>query len=493
MLLASLMIQSRLLREPLWIDELHTSWAIDTELSEVADRAAQGNQTPIYFWIEWAVSRLLVQSPASLRLASMLFSAATLLLAMNFVWQRARTLTGVLTTGLLLGFSGPFLFYATEARPYALLGLAALGQMILLERSIARARDTDSESYRHHWILWAATFLATLLIVSIHLTALLLVGIELVLLLLFGRRVGSLAAAVASGSLLALMLHSELVFSIAARRDNWDTFSSVKQLLIDLGPLMLAGLLVPTAVAVLRRLTGISDSQIDRLTTVFFFTCGVGPIMVAVAATVFELLPVAHQRYLVPSIVALPIAGGLLVGGINSRRWRATACLVAIFVFASTDGLIRQTIRSGNLPQLRTEDWQSAVNKLDELATPGMPLFLFPNLIESRQNSGSDQAQYLRFSVSGIYKPKTELNVVPMATDAGIWTIDHLKLIRENSGGLILARVTPCDMSMILLQLQRQSDREDLHLQTRVFNQTGNRLVVVLIHTDSDINKIEFQ
>ena len=39
------------LTDSLWIDELHTAWSLDGDFSEIADRAASGNQPPLYFWI----------------------------------------------------------------------------------------------------------------------------------------------------------------------------------------------------------------------------------------------------------------------------------------------------------------------------------------------------------------------------------------------------------------------------------------------------------
>ena len=44
----------------LWLDELHTGWVVDAPaFSDIASRAADGNQTPVYFWI----TRLLIQLP----------------------------------------------------------------------------------------------------------------------------------------------------------------------------------------------------------------------------------------------------------------------------------------------------------------------------------------------------------------------------------------------------------------------------------------------
>ena len=39
--------------ESLWLDELHSAWAVWDGLGEVATRAELGNQTPFYFFGLW--------------------------------------------------------------------------------------------------------------------------------------------------------------------------------------------------------------------------------------------------------------------------------------------------------------------------------------------------------------------------------------------------------------------------------------------------------
>ena len=38
------------IREPLWIDELHSVWCIEGDWQDVLPRATVGNQSPLYFY-----------------------------------------------------------------------------------------------------------------------------------------------------------------------------------------------------------------------------------------------------------------------------------------------------------------------------------------------------------------------------------------------------------------------------------------------------------
>ena len=56
--------------ESFWLDELHTARAIWGDFGEVSERAAVGNQTPLYFQLMWVWQQLAVESEVALRLSS---------------------------------------------------------------------------------------------------------------------------------------------------------------------------------------------------------------------------------------------------------------------------------------------------------------------------------------------------------------------------------------------------------------------------------------
>src|SRR5689334_3102124 len=62
--------------ESLWVDELHTSWCLQAGFENVAERAADGNQSPLYFWVLWGLTRIFGESEFTLRLPSLLAGIA---------------------------------------------------------------------------------------------------------------------------------------------------------------------------------------------------------------------------------------------------------------------------------------------------------------------------------------------------------------------------------------------------------------------------------
>src|SRR3954464_10090950 len=88
---AALRIQP--LSESLWLDELHTAWCAVGPLDDVARRAAIGNQSPLYFWLEWFLVGILGPSEFSLRLLSI--AAGSLLPIATFLLARRWSTAGV--------------------------------------------------------------------------------------------------------------------------------------------------------------------------------------------------------------------------------------------------------------------------------------------------------------------------------------------------------------------------------------------------------------
>lgn len=105
----------------LWLDELHTSWVVADDFSDIGSRAVAGNQAPLYFWICKICVAVFGHHEWSLRLTSWLAGSCLPLL----VWQILRRLTSShlipLSSALLVAIDPYFIRYAQEARPYALL------------------------------------------------------------------------------------------------------------------------------------------------------------------------------------------------------------------------------------------------------------------------------------------------------------------------------------------------------------------------------------
>lgn len=120
-----------LAHEPLWVDELHTSWVVGHGSAQLPANARAGNQSPLWFYLPWLATRVSSASDAAtnlwlLRLPSLLAGLAIPWL----VYVVARRLTGQATPALfaaaLAAIDPRFAFYATEARAYATVQLLTL-------------------------------------------------------------------------------------------------------------------------------------------------------------------------------------------------------------------------------------------------------------------------------------------------------------------------------------------------------------------------------
>ena len=144
---AGIFIRAAAVGEPMWLDECHTAWAVDSDSPAiVASRAADGNQPPLYLLLVWAVTNVFGLTEFSLRLISLVAGSAMMIIA-SF-WARSLTnrwSAAILAAGLI-AFDGQFIFYATEARCYALVQLIGLIQAIFFWRVLASELDRESDA-----------------------------------------------------------------------------------------------------------------------------------------------------------------------------------------------------------------------------------------------------------------------------------------------------------------------------------------------------------
>ncbi|MGV3485856.1 MAG: hypothetical protein ACO1RT_15670, partial [Planctomycetaceae bacterium] len=120
--------------ESLWLDELHSAWAVWGSFAEVASRAAAGNQTPPYFWMLWLWKECVGGSELSLRLPGVIaisLAAATLTVGVS---RTRGSLVGGLAAGLVLALESNSLFYGTECRPFAAIVFLAAGACWLAQK-----------------------------------------------------------------------------------------------------------------------------------------------------------------------------------------------------------------------------------------------------------------------------------------------------------------------------------------------------------------------
>ncbi len=130
--LAAAGLRAPQLHESLWLDELHTSWVVSDGLAEIPSRAAVGNQGSLYFGLVWISTKLFGHSDAALRLPSLI--AGVLLVPAVFLLGRAcgAGRAGAMAGSVFAALDPLAMYYALEARPYALLQFTAALQLTAL-------------------------------------------------------------------------------------------------------------------------------------------------------------------------------------------------------------------------------------------------------------------------------------------------------------------------------------------------------------------------
>ncbi|TWT31697.1 glycosyltransferase family 39 protein [Blastopirellula retiformator] len=397
------------LRESLWLDELHTAWVIDGDVSEIPRRAIEGNNGPLFFWLERLVVELFGASEWTLRMPSVVCGVTTLVLIGVLVRRWSGSGLAGITAALLVAVDRDMVFYATEARSYA---AAQLGCLLLFALTMRLWRDFD----RRTAVLWTLTAALT---IHLHLTAALLVAACLPPLLLaaWGHRAwGRLALMLAGLGVGLLPLYPQLAL-VYSRRLNWTQFihagSSFR--IIEILPIIPFGL-APLAIALVgnKLLPGRQADERQRNWTahyVWTIFATLAPIAVAWYVTYLEITPLFLRRYLIGSQAMLFVWAGLNVARIEFRGLRilvAVTMASSIFFFHLPDHWTHQ----------RRQDWRGAIATIDQLELPPeATLMVSSGLIESNELVANDDAlaDFCRLPVAALYRPQTPFpQVIPL-------------------------------------------------------------------------------
>ena len=329
-------------QELLWLDELHTSWTVNGSLGDVHERANIGNQTPFYFWVNWFSVQLLGHSEISLRLVSLFASIATIIAAGWIVLRWTGSTPGAVLTAILIALNTQFIYYGSEARPFALVQLLGILQVFLFWRAFTSINDQAPHSKQPAWML---AIVSALLLYS-HYTSVWVFVPEL-LFVSFWFIVDSKFRShfwirLSSTSLLTFLLCVPALLqlkSLFARRSNWESVSSIQGVIDD--QVMPFGLWIAIPFIVLLigpRKSGDSDQQsrsafdFPSSKALFVFLWAIIPIVGVIALEYFDVAPIALTRYTLVGAVAFPIFAGLMLGRIEKRKTRIgmAAGLIAI-------------------------------------------------------------------------------------------------------------------------------------------------------------------
>lgn len=486
------------MEELLWLDELHTSWAVSATFGEVANRAADGNQAPLFFWSTWIPVQLLGESEFSVRAVSWLAGFGLMLVSAWLVWKWTCSSIAATVVVTAMAINTQFVFYATEARPYALLQLLSVIQVAvfwrLIDQVIAIESTEPNRKRKQFSPAWTLAIVSALL-VYIHFTAVWLFVVELSFLpLLFvvaGRSKSSagnsqfweLAArliATAGVSVLACIPAFIQMLSVFQRRGNWAPVSSAANLLRDQWETFVLSMGVPLiCLAVFlsveywfrRNEEGKDSDSIPAskwrsrypakiLNPAFVMLWAIVPTICVVLVDAFDMAPVALARYTLVGSAAFPIFAGFVVAFVTTVPKRlAIGILIAGSAFWQNP-IINVGLKNRELPVLRVENWKSPIDAINvDASKSSHPVFLFSNLIEdvdAIQNQDPRFQRYLLFPIRGLYEVETSgRELIPRPT----LPIDHfaqadVAKIKQQGGAWVMVRGNPETLNEIADQLR---------------------------------------
>lgn len=509
LLVATLAFVMRLIvgiAEPLWIDELHTAWCIDDTIGAVSRRAAQGNQTPLYFWMEWLVCNQFGLTEFWLRLPSMVCGSLTAVVASLLVWSFNRSLMAATTTGLLVAVDPLFIFYGSEARPYALLHLLSVLQVFVFIYEVRLHRRPEASPSKPRVNPWLAILTASLILT--HLTAISLVVAEVFFLLAFYRRFPAKSAVISMATgCLALIPMAWLAQEVFSKRQDWQTVSDSNRLFQQLWPVLLVYLVAPMVICLpgwcLQRFQKATDPPTAiRLMPwlVLILAWGLTPVALLWLADLSGFAPAAMNRYAQVGAIAWPVFCGLLLASVSWQSLRAVGSVIVLVVAVGFSGIWGNFLTFGTPGHYRDENWLAAVNLINSEANEGI-VYIFSNLIEDHQalpqvgpspngNDGAKPLQYLLFPVTGIHKIKTGITLIPRPTlQAGRFTRHDLTAVRKNNEAWFLIRGQPSLVNAITREFEntlRLGPNQSFQIDVREL--PGSRVYVVKISIVEHIN-----
>ena len=470
--------------ESLWLDELHTGWTVAGTWSDVSDRAAVGNQTPCYFWFIWIWTRVFGHSELALRLPSLL--AGVTLIAMVF-WVLSRWTTcswSPALCALLVALDPHMVFFSQEARPYALVQLIGLLQLLCF------IRLSEGPSKPGARAAFVATTLAGF---YLHYTSLLLLSGELFAWATVSRLVRRADAAETtkpSNRLVAnayqgreLLLDGLVIligvlpacphlWEIVQRRSNWAAFIGQP------GPLGMVHLLsldvylvLPFIGWSLSRLLCRRQAAPPHQTAILlcWFTA---PLLLVWSLNWLDILRLFHRRYLIAISTGPVLVCGIWLARITGRKQKfAMAGLLLLAL--QQGGMGRQWLIDGRFLADRNQDWRGAVAHLNREAriTTDSPqsVLIGSGLIESAAlpNGGQQLVDYCLLPVTGPYRltASYRLSPLPNQPDQPL-SVQQTKVILAKRSYWALLNARPSSVRERLAQWQVQWKRQGWRIAT---------------------------
>lgn len=449
----------------LWLDELHTGWVVDASgFSDIASRASDGNQTPFFFWITYLLIQLPIQPELALRLGSLLAGIALNVIAPIWVWRWFGSRLGALLTAALIASNLDFIYYSTEARPYALIQLLGLLQFGLFFRLLwpAFSKSSADESANlpsniKPQILFA---LLSLVMLYTHLTSAWLLVTEALALAVclfqtprLMRRIQLWLPAIMiiCGGFLPFAL---VTHSIYSRRNNWELVSSIPNLITNNLPELLIVILAPALLLICHAIFIKQPPQFGarkRKQLGLILLWALIPFSCVVGLTLTNVAPLALRRYTLIGAAAIPIFAGCCTAYFPSiwQRILLATLLFSSLIFTgySLSPIVMNPFnQSGSLPHFRSENWQTVIEKINsESGNQESPVFLFANIIEDADAMESDDLRFQNYLLFPLSWPYSLKRTYPTVSAGPTLTAPHfrpsqIRKTLENEGCWVIVR-----------------------------------------------------
>ncbi|MEE3370191.1 MAG: glycosyltransferase family 39 protein [Planctomycetota bacterium] len=419
--------------ESLWLDELHTGWTVSGAWSDVSGRAAVGNQTPCYFWFIWIWTRVVGHSELALRLPSLLAGVA---LIATVYWVLSRWTTcpwSPALCALLVALDPHMVFFSQEARPYALVQLVGLLQLLcFIHLSVGPSKPG----------LRTAFIATTLAGFYLHYTSLLLLSGELFAWVAMSRRRAGkpVSAETAEPShrvtstgyprhellldglviLIGILPACPHLWEILQRRSNWAAF--IRQP----GPLGMIQLLsldvylvLPLVGWTLSRLTGGRRAAPSLQTAILFWWFTV-PLLLVWSLNWLDMLRLFHRRYLIAISTGPVLLCGIWLAPITKHKQKLVMAAL-ILLAIQQGGMGRQWFIDGRFLNDRNQDWRGAVAYLNREARnqtlSPQSVLVGSGLIEATTlpDGGQQLLDYCLLPVTGPYALTSSYLISPLS------------------------------------------------------------------------------
>lgn len=433
LLLAALAFRLPQIHDSLWLDELHTGWTIQEDVQQVAERARMGNNHPTYFYLPYATTRLFGDTEFAIRLPSLLAGLAAIFTGYCLVRYWTQSIASAATSAGLLVIDPHFLFYALEARPYALIQWLGLIHAALFVNWMVRSRDDAPDSQQPRWLAVAWTVTAALLF-YLHYTSILLLLVELPIALFWlTNRQENRRFLIAWCAFLGLTCFAiPSVLDIYSRRTAWTEFIAIPRVanlwtVFPLTPYLGPTVLMWFASLFLKRPDdGETDREIvphrvrELLLIGLLFAL---PVLLAFAITRMDIARLFLRRYLIV-VSGLPMLFvGLLIGRIGWQRFRVAAACVVLIVAACFVGPFVEWRYDGRFVRRSREDWKAAVAAVKAEAEENDVVYVASDLIESDLLTGEENSalfeSYCALPMTGFYdhagqESRKKLRIIPL-------------------------------------------------------------------------------